>query len=115
MKTLIKELEQIARKEGYRVRAEAVSNSIACHYGKVYPDEKLIRIYYQNNFERLIVLAHEVGHVKTTDQAQYGKRQLHYERIASNWGLKFLDRAGVSGSLLAEAKKFYAECLKSYK
>jgi len=114
MKTLIKDLEKIARKEGYRVRAEEVGNPIACHNSKTDTTEKVVTVYYQNDFERLAVTAHEVGHVKTTGKF-YSKRQLHYERIASHWALKFLDRAGVSGSLLAEAKKFYAECLKSYK
>lgn len=115
MKTLIRELEKIAGKEGYRVRAEAVSNSITCHYGKLYPEAKLIQIYYENQFERLIVTAHEVGHAKTTDQSQYGKRQYYYEKLASRWALDFLDRGGLSGELLAEAKKFYAVCLESYK
>lgn len=66
-----------------------------------------------------VIMAHEVGHLKTFDNALIGavaksyESAYHSEVLASRWALAFL-RPRVSAEQYEQARRFYSECLAGY-
>jgi len=119
IKTGVDALKDIVSKKGVRIcldeYTEAQSaelwrqSSVQWSFG--YPEK--VTVYFTDYNQLLEVLAHEVGHVATTDMYKYKKRICYYEQKASQWALDFL--ASYSYEDIEKAKERYAQCLSNYK
>jgi hypothetical protein len=114
-KTLIKKLVTLAEVRGYHVNFQCYSkfNSALMYRSSVtLPEKKTIVIYYNDDFIKLVVLCHELGHVIQGQLKDYSKRQAFYERKASLWVCRFLKRNGFKD--LARVKALLNISLQGY-
>jgi hypothetical protein len=127
---LIDRLQQIAKATGYRLRLEQTDNDELLgrshvFYAKQYykyctkchdPEPHII-VYYKTYADLLWILAHEVGHIKTSDAIGSTLDRIKSEHDASVWALRtlkpFIRRANLNRGA-RYLQRYFDSYLKGY-
>lgn len=119
MNNLVDKLITIANEKGYVVKFNEYNQKCApfmYRYSVCDPKTCTILVYHDNEDQKLIVLAHEVGHLIDAEDItnfSYYRNPVYYEERASKWARYFLRKNKYSKIKLAS--KYYREALKRYK